>query len=472
MQELHSRPWLTALLVLATAGLYALDLQLSAAREHTLSGLYFLPFIAGMLGLPLAPLSLLAAGVWALALVSTQLGPDIAGSNPALHLIVETAAIGLCLWAARLRCRLERTRALLEMMQRHAPVGIALLDQQGRINQLNPAMEQLLGQTRELLLGQPWETLSSHRAQVGEPRCQQLRTPNGWRHVDVVCRVWPGAATGPGQGLLVQALDCQKRVEAQEALQSERNHLQQTLRTSLLSSALVHEIKQPLAALLLQCRRLLMQQEQESEVDRGLKTQLGDVLSSAEQLQRSVEAVAVLLRLGGQEPPSQPFDLCALVNSSLLAETTWMTARNVAVQQIGFEQPLAIWGEPGVVRILVDNLLRNGLEALEACPDGQRRLQLVLRRLPPHVQLTISDSGPGLPDTALDNLRLRSSKPSGLGLGLFTAETIARQHGGNLEAGRCPQLGGASLRLTLPLGRGQGLAGNGGAPPDAPAQNR
>ncbi len=472
MQGLQSSQRLTVLLILATAGLYALDLQLAASSDHILSGMYFLPFIAGMVCLPLAPLSLLAALVWALALVSTQLGPEVAGSTPTLYLLVETAAIGLCLWAARLRDRLERTRVLLETMQRHAPVGIALLDQQGRINQLNPAMEQLLGQDGQLLLGQPWETLSSHRAEAGEARCQQLRTPNGWRHVDVVCRVWPGAVNGRDQGLLVQALDCQQRVEAQEALQAERNQLQQTLRTSLLSSALVHEIKQPLAALLLQCRRLLIQQEQEPEVSRGFGTQLGEVLSSAEQLQRSVDAVAVLLRHGDHEPPSEPFDLCALINSCLSAQTPWMTARHVVVDQVGFEQPLAIRGEPGIVRILVDNLLRNGLEALEACPAGQRRLQLVLRRLPPNVELTISDSGPGLPDTALNNLRLRSSKPSGLGIGLFTAETIAQQHGGNLEAGRCPQLGGASLRLTLPLGRGQGLAGNGAAPPDAPAQNR
>lgn len=472
MQELHSRQRLTALLILATAGLYGLDLQLAGRIGHTLSGLYFLPFIAGMVWLPLAPLSLLAALVWALALISTQLATDVAASTQVLHLVVETAAIALCLWAAWLRCRLERTRGLLETMQRHAPVGIALLDQRGCITQLNPAMEQLFEQDRELLLGQPWETLCSHRAEPGEAHCQQLRTPNGWRHVEVVCRVWPGSDTRPGQGLLVQALDCQQRVEAQETLQAERNQLQQTLSTSLLSSALVHEIKQPLAALLLQCRRLLIQQEQEPALSRDLGPQLGEVLSSAEQLQHSVEAVAVLLRHGDQKAPSAPVDLCALINNCLIARTPWIAARQVDVQQVGFEQPVAIWCEPGVVRILVDNLLRNGLEALEACAAGQRQLQLVLKRLPPNVELTISDSGPGLPDTTLDNLRLRSSKPSGLGLGLFTAETIARQHGGKLEAGRCPQLGGASLRLTLPLGRGQGLAGNGAAPRDAPAPNR
>lgn len=469
--QLRHRPWRLALLLLATAGLYGLDLHLAASSEHRLSGLHFLPFIAGMAWLPLAPLTVLAAVAWMLALYSTQLGPAVVGSSPGLDLIVETAAIALCLWASCMRCRLDRTRALLETMQQHAPVGIALLDQQGRIRQLNPAMVQLLGREQEALLGQPWEAFSSHRAEAGERRCQQLRTPNGWRHVEVVCRTWPGPSSPTARGLLIQALDCQERVEAQETLQAERNQLRQNLRTSLLIATLVHEIKQPLAALLLQSRHLLSLQEQEPAANTAMGTQLHALLSSAEQLQDTVDAVAALLRSGDQAL-TDPVDLGALIDSCLAAQGQRLAALEVGVLRSGFEEPLLIWADATPLQILVANLLRNALEALETSPAGQRRLQLVLKRLPPNVQLTISDSGPGLPDTALNGLRLRSSKPSGLGLGLFTAETIARQHGGSLQAGRCPQLGGAAVHLTLPLGNGQARANNGAAPPGAPAQSR
>jgi PAS domain S-box-containing protein len=470
MQVLH-RSRRLALLLLATAGLYALDLHLAATSDHKLSGMHFLPFIAGMAWLPLAPLTVLAAVGWLLALYSTQLGPAVVGNNPGVALIVETAAIGLCLWASCMRCRLDRTRALLETMQHHAPVGIALLDQQGRIRQLNPAMVQLLGRDQETLVGQPWEAFSSHRAEAGERRCQQLRTPNGWRHVEVVARTWPGPSNTPGLGLLIQALDCQERVEAQESLQAERNQLRQNLRTSLLSATLIHEIKQPLAALLLQSRLLLSQQEQEPAANTAMGTQLHGLLSSAEQLQGTVDAVAALLR-SCNLTLTDPVDLGALIDSCLAAQGHQLAALEVGVLRSGFEGPMLVWADSTPLQILIDNLLRNALEALEGCPASQRRLQLVLKRLPPNVQLTISDSGPGLPDKALNNLPLRSSKPSGLGLGLFTAETIARQHGGSLQAGRCPQLGGAAVHLTLPLGNGQGRANNDEAPPGAPAQSR
>jgi len=470
MQNQHCRRRLLLLLV-ATVVLFALELQLAAVSDHTVSDVYFLPFIVGIGWLPLASLSALAAVLWTLAAYTAGLGADVVGPSAGVHLLVETAAIGLCLWACHLRCRLDRTRTVLEVMQRHAPVGIALLDQQGQISELNPAMAELLGREPDDLLGQPWEAFCSHRAAVDQPSCQQLRTANGWRHVEVVCRPCTGGPNLHGKGLVIQALDCQQRIEDQTRLQSQQTRLQQTLRTSLMGSFLVHEIKQPLAALLLQCRGLLSQQEQEPDDTTQLRSKLDALLGSAEQLQHTVDAVTVLLR-SASTAPSQPMDLCALISSCLAAQQPRLSALAVSVEQTGCEQPLMIWAEPAPLQILVANLLRNALEALELCPAGARKLQLVLRRLPPTVQLTVSDSGPGLPTAALEGLQLRSSKPSGLGLGLFTAETIARQQGGSLQGGRCPQLGGAALCLTLPLGRGQVQADSDAAPPDAPALNR
>lgn len=470
MQIQHCRRRLLVLLV-ATVVLHALELRLAAVSDHTVSDLYFLPFIVGIAWLPLASLAALAAVLWILAAYTAGLGADVVGSSAGVHLLVETAAIGLCLWACRLRCRLDRTRTVLEVMQRHAPVGIALLDQRGLISELNPAMAELLGREPGELLGQPWEAFCSHRAGVDQPRCQQLRTANGWRYVEVVCRPWTGGPNLSGKGLVIQALDCQQRIEDQNTLKAEQNRLQQTLRTSLMGSFLVHEIKQPLAALLLQCRSLLSQQEQEPDGTVQLRSRLDTLLGSAEQLQDTVDAVTALLR-SGSHAQNEPIDLCALISTCLAGQQPRLSALAVSVLQTGCEQPLLIWAEPAPLQILLANLLRNALEALELCPAGERQLQLVLRRLPANVQLTVSDSGPGLPTAALEGLQLRSSKPSGLGLGLFTAEMIARQQGGSLKGGRCPQLGGAALCLTLPLGRGQAQANSDAAPPDAPALSR
>ena len=470
MQKQHGCSQLVLLLV-ATVALYAVELHIAFTSEHRLSNLYFLPFITGMGWLPFGPLTLLGGVLWGMAAASTQLGPEVVHSPSGLHLLVETVAIGLCLWACRLRCRLDRSLTLLDTMQRHAPLGIALLDQQGRINQLNPAMAALLGRSQQELVGQPWEAFSSHGAEPCELRCQQLRSTHGWRHVEVACRALP-SSRGNEQPLLVQALDCHQRIESQQDLAREQQRLQQNLRTSLLASALVHEIRQPLAALLLQCRELLFQHEADPRAEATSTPQrLNTLLTSAEQLQNAVQAVGVLLRGSGQ-PPRQPLDLSEQVRTSLKAIAVPLADLQVTVDQTGLEQPLMLMGDPGSVQILVANLLRNAVEALALAPDGARHLRVVLARQPAVAELTVADSGSGLPSTDLAALQLRTSKTTGMGLGLLTAETLATQLGGRLQADRCRQLGGAELRLTLPLDRLQERADSGAAPPDAPAQNR
>ena len=470
MQIQHRYPRL-ALLLVATVALYALELHLALTSDHKLRDLYFLPFITGMGLLPLRSLALLGGVLWALAAVSSQLWPDVVHGQSELQLLVETVTIALCLWACCLRCRLDQTRILLEQMQRHAPVGIALLDQQGRISQLNPAMLKLFGRSQQELVGQPWEAFSSHKAEPCTSRCQQLRSASGWRHVEVACSALPARRWSPQQQLLVQALDCQQRIESQEALEAEQRQLQQSLKTSLLASSLVHEIKQPLTALLLQCRQLLFKQEAHHDGDDPLGNELVALLTSAEQLQDTVRAVGMLQRSGGR-PPQQPLDLSGLVRSCLEAFAPQLSDLQVNLVQTGLEQPLLLWAEQGSLQILIANLLRNALEALERAPTGQRQLRVELRRLPADAELTVSDSGSGLPSTDLSALQLRSSKTTGMGLGLLTAETIATQQGGSLRADRCPQLGGAALWLSLPLGRGREWADSGAVPPDAPAQNR
>jgi len=470
MQKQHSY-FKLLLLLLATVASYALELHLTVTSDHKIGNVYFLPFFAGMGWLPFGSLTLLGGVLWGMAAAASQLGHDAVHSHSALHLLVETVAIALCLWGCRLRCRLDRSLHLLDTMQRHAPLGIALLDQQGRINQLNPAMLSLLGRSQRDLVGQPWEAFSSHRAEPCELRCQQLRCANGWRHVEVACRALP-SEPGGDQKFLVQALDCHQRIESQEGLAREQQRLQQTLRTSLLASALVHEIKQPLAALLLHCRQLLFQHEADPEADvTSTPQQLEILLTSAQELEEAVQAVGVLLR-GSGSPPGQPMDLSELVRNCLKAITPQLADLEVNVVQAGLEQPLMLRADPSCLQILVANLLRNAVEALALASNGERHLRVILSRQPAAAELTVSDSGSGLPTTDLRALQLRTSKTTGMGLGLLTAETVATQLGGHLQADRCRQLGGAELRLTLPLDRLQERADSGAAPPDAPAQNR
>ena len=67
----------------------------------------------------------------------------------------------------------------------------------------------------------------------------------------------------------------------------------------------------------------------------------------------------------------------------------------------------------------------------------------------------MADSGPGFRFDPADDTLLQSSKPNGSGLGLFVVRTTLAHHRGRISFGRCAELGGARVRLHLPVaGRG------------------
>jgi signal transduction histidine kinase len=100
------------------------------------------------------------------------------------------------------------------------------------------------------------------------------------------------------------------------------------------------------------------------------------------------------------------------------------------------------------VRNLVENAIRYG---------GRARVVLVDE--PDAVVIRIEDDGPGIPPDRLEEVfepfvRLetsRSEETGGVGLGLSTARTIARAHGGDVTLSNRP---GGGLTATLRLPRG------------------
>ena len=105
---------------------------------------------------------------------------------------------------------------------------------------------------------------------------------------------------------------------------------------------------------------------------------------------------------------------------------------------------------------VVVGLLRNAIAVLQNRP-GDKRINIATMNIPGAipgmVEVSVSDNGPGIPPDRLEQVfRAFHHDPAGLGMGLWTARSIAEAHGGKLLAeNRQPQ--GAVFRLQLPASR-------------------
>ena len=159
--------------------------------------------------------------------------------------------------------------------------------------------------------------------------------------------------------------------------------------------------------------------------------------------------------------PSAPVeDLSSelLANRNLLAALAG-AAITLTVDVQGGAKPVTLTGEE-LTRVLV-NLVKNATEAM----PGGGRIQLRLTENESNLVLSVEDSGPGIPEEALETIFLsgwstrekavgkNGSWPAAhRGLGLAITRSIVESAGGRIYASNCPG-GGAAFCIELPVRR-------------------
>ena len=107
------------------------------------------------------------------------------------------------------------------------------------------------------------------------------------------------------------------------------------------------------------------------------------------------------------------------------------------------------------IEVVIRNLLANAFDAVENQDASARSIRLWAERLgDDRVCVRVEDSGPGLASASASRLfePFRSTKSSGLGLGLAISRSIAEAHGGKLWAEAASH---GSFMLMLPLEQGE-----------------
>lgn len=247
--------------------------------------------------------------------------------------------------------------------------------------------------------------------------------------------------------------DITSRMQAEAELEVKRRQLERVQRVSTveqLSSALAHELSQPLGAVLrnTEAAELLLRKDSvELEEIRAIVRDLHrDNLRATEIIdrmrsllrQRQVDFEPVSVRTLIDE-------VQALAASVIEASGAWL--------RVDIEPGLPdVFGDRIHLQQVILNLLLNAVEAVEGQVTERRVIDLhVSRSEGGAIEFSVKDGGDGIPAAHLSRVfePFFTTRPEGTGLGLSVSLTIVESHGGRIWAETGPE-GGAIFRFTVP----------------------
>jgi signal transduction histidine kinase len=113
---------------------------------------------------------------------------------------------------------------------------------------------------------------------------------------------------------------------------------------------------------------------------------------------------------------------------------------------------LRVRGDPIQLQQVIINLVVNSIDSMANIPYGRTVIGRIEKNGGASAEISISDSGPGIPQEKLNHVfdPFFTTKEQGMGMGLSIARTIIQAHQGRIWAENQAE-GGAVFRLSLPL---------------------
>jgi C4-dicarboxylate-specific signal transduction histidine kinase len=266
-------------------------------------------------------------------------------------------------------------------------------------------------------------------------------------------RVIAGSRDGR-KTLMGVTVDIKARKAMQDKIRRQRAELERMSRKATLaelSTALAHELNQPLSMILTNAEagQVLLAGPRPDLAE--VREILADIVSADRRAGSVIRHLRALADRG--EPERETLLLDEVIRRVLHLLASEIDERGVRVELDLAPDLPTVQADPVLIEQVLLNLLDNACPAVVAKPSNERRLSIVTRAERDEVSLEIADSGPGLTDPQRAFDPFYSTKPGGLGMGLAIVRSIVTSHHGRVWAESAPGQG-TTVHIRLPGSRG------------------
>jgi two-component system sensor histidine kinase CpxA len=214
-----------------------------------------------------------------------------------------------------------------------------------------------------------------------------------------------------------------------------------------------HELRSPLARLnvALELARQRSGPEAQSALER--------IDREATRLNGLIQELLTIARLESSEGsmPRSPVRLEQLIQE-IARDAEFETQNRDCHVEVRVADDCVVIGSPALLYSAIENVVRNAVRYTGHSTAVEVRLEEDQGLLGPEAVIRVTDSGPGVPEVALDKIfqpfyridDARGRQTGGVGLGLAITERAVRLHGGTVKAENRPQ-GGLMVEIRLPL---------------------
>jgi signal transduction histidine kinase len=261
--------------------------------------------------------------------------------------------------------------------------------------------------------------------EMADPKLSPVGAPVPVRVVDQV-----GLLTNAFNILVDRFMAAERayRLDLQQVASRERNR-------SAFLAALSHELRTPLNAILGFADVLLS--EVDGPIDDDSRENLEMVRASGSHLRGLIDDILELSALESGQLRLSPaqIDLRVVAEDVMREASARLRGKNVELRVTGDPQAVVMADERRIWQIL-SNLVGNGIKFTES-----GFVQIDLHRGSSNATITVTDTGPGIPQASLEaifdeysQVRGIRTKERGTGLGLFIARRLVTMHGGTIKA--------------------------------------